>query len=157
MSANPPVTAFHSGQGFSVTPDLCELNVDVRTTPGFDAHDAETLVRKAVAELDAELPAPRPTGITPVASWPPFQLAPHEQPAAAVLNAAAAEGLAVRAKTAGPSNIGNLLAGEGIPATAGFGPAYEGLHGFDERARLAELPQVYAVYHRAVLDLLQAL
>ncbi|WP_338932450.1 M20/M25/M40 family metallo-hydrolase [Streptomyces netropsis] len=151
------VTAFHSGQGFSVTPDLCELNVDVRTTPGFDAHDAETLVRKAVAELDAELPAPRPTGITPVASWPPFRLAPHEQPAAAVLNAAAAEGLTVRAKTAGPSNIGNLLAGEGIPATAGFGPAHEGLHGIDERAHLAELPQVYAVYHRAVLDLLQAL
>ncbi|GAA0418348.1 M20 family metallopeptidase [Streptomyces luteireticuli] len=150
------VTAFHSGQGFSVTPDLCELNVDIRTTPAFDAHDAETLVRKAVAELDAELPAPRPTGITPVASWPPFRLATDEQPAAALLNAAATEGLVVRPKTAGPSNIGNLLAGEGIPATAGFGPVYEGLHGIDERVRLAELPQVYAVYHRAVLDLLHA-
>ncbi|MDG4533284.1 M20 family metallopeptidase [Streptomyces sp. AV19] len=150
------VTAIHGGQGFSVTPDRCDLNVDVRTTPVFDAHDAETLVRKAVAELDAELPAPRPTGITPVASWPPFRLAAHEQPAAALLNAAATEGLAVRPKTAGPSNIGNLLAGEGIPATAGFGLAYEGLHGIDERARLAELPQVYAVYHRAVLGLLRA-
>ncbi|MEV6777847.1 M20 family metallopeptidase [Streptomyces syringium] len=151
------VTAFHGGQGFSVTPDLCELNIDVRTTPAFDADDAETLMRKTVAELDAELPAPRPTGINPVASWPPFRLDTHEQPAAALLNAAVAEGLTVRAKTAGPSNIGNLLAGKGIPATAGFGLAYEGLHGIDERARLAELPQVYAVYHRAVLDLLQAL
>ncbi|SPE57395.1 hypothetical protein SNS2_3065 [Streptomyces netropsis] len=60
----------------------------------------------------------------------------------------------MRAKTAGPSNIGNLLAGEGIPATAGFGVPYRGLHGIDERARLAELPTVYAVYQRAVLDLL---
>ncbi|MEU5239710.1 M20 family metallopeptidase [Streptomyces lydicus] len=150
------VTSFHGGQGFSVTPDLCELNVDIRTTPTFDAHDAETLIRKAVAELDAELPAPKPTEITPVASWPPFRLREDEQPAAALLTAAAEAGLVVRAKTAGPSNIGNLLAGEGIPATAGFGLAYEGLHGIDERAHLAELPQVYAAYQRAVLDLLRA-
>ncbi|MGW1024778.1 M20 family metallopeptidase [Streptomyces sp. NPDC002577] len=150
------VTSFHGGEGFSVTPDRCELNIDVRTTPGFDAHDAETLVRKAVAELDAELPAPQPTAITPVATWPPFRLTEDEQPAAALLGAAAEAGLTVRAKTAGPSNIGNLLAGEGIPATAGFGVPYEGLHGIDERAHLAELPTVYAAYKRAVLDLLQA-
>lgn len=31
------VTALHGGQGFSVTPSRCELNVDVRTTPSFDA------------------------------------------------------------------------------------------------------------------------
>ncbi|MEU1668428.1 M20/M25/M40 family metallo-hydrolase [Streptomyces sparsogenes] len=150
------VTSFHGGQGFSVTPDRCELNVDVRTTPAFDAHDAETLVRKAVAELDAELPAPKPTKITPVASWPPFRLREDEEPAAALLSAAAEAGLPVRGKTAGPSNIGNLLAGEGIPATAGFGLVYEGLHATDERARLAELPQIYAIYQRAVLGLLRA-
>ncbi|MGR3932994.1 M20 family metallopeptidase [Streptomyces sp. BRA346] len=150
------VTAFHGGQGFSVTPDRCELNVDIRTTPTFDGHDAETLVSKAVAELDAEVPAPKPTEVTPVATWPPFRLTEGEQPAAALLGAAAEAGLTVRAKTAGPSNIGNLLAGEGIPATAGFGLPYEGLHGIDERAHLAQLPTVYAVYQRAVLDLLRA-
>ncbi|MEI5011938.1 M20/M25/M40 family metallo-hydrolase [Streptomyces sp. PmtA] len=150
------VTALHGGQGFSVTPDRCDVNVDIRTTPAFDAHDAETLVRKAVDELDAELPAPKATEITPVATWPPFRLSDNEQPAAALLKAADEAGLAVRAKTAGPSNIGNLLAGEGIRATAGFGVPYEGLHGTDERARLADLPTVYAVYRRAVLDLLRA-
>ncbi|MEU5690126.1 peptidase dimerization protein [Streptomyces venezuelae] len=149
------VTAFHGGQDFSVTPDRCDLNVDIRTTPTFDGHDAETLVRKAVAELDAELPTPTPTEITPVATWPPFRLAEDEQPAAALLNAAAQAGLAVNPKTAGPSNIGNLLAGHGIPATAGFGVPYVGLHGIDERAHLAELPTVYRVYQRAVLNLLQ--
>lgn len=148
------VTAIHGGQGFSVTPDRVELNVDVRTTPAFAARDAEALVRGAVAALDAELPAPTPTDITPVATWPPFRLAADEQPAAALLNAAAEAGLTVRPKTAGPSNIGNLLAGEGIAATAGFGVPYEGLHGIDERAHLAELPQVHAVYRRAVLGLL---
>ncbi|MEU0989215.1 M20/M25/M40 family metallo-hydrolase [Streptomyces sp. NPDC005953] len=149
------VTTFHGGEGFSVIPDRCDLNIDVRTTPGFGAHDAETLVRKVVAELDADLPGPRPTEVNPVVSWPPFRLAEDEQPAAALLTAAAGAGLTVRAKTAGPSNIGNLLAGEGITGvTAGFGVPYEGLHGIDERAHLGELPTVYAVYHRAVLDLL---
>lgn len=149
------VTAFHGGQGFSVTPDLCELNVDVRTTPGFDGHDAETLVRKAVAELDADLAVPVPTDVEEVACWPPFRLGRDEQPAAALLDAATSEGLTVRPKVAGPSNIGNLLAREGIPAVAGFGPVYEGLHGIDERVRLADVPQVYAVYRRTVLDLLR--
>lgn len=148
------VTAFHGGQGFSVTPDRVDINVDVRTTPTFDAHDAETLVRKAVAEVDAELPAPVPTEVAQAAAWPPFRLGEDEQPAAALLSAAAKARLTVRPKTAGPSNIGNLLAGEGIPATAGFGVPYEGLHGIDERAHLAELPTVYAIYQGAVLDLL---
>ncbi|KOG63990.1 peptidase dimerization protein [Streptomyces griseoflavus] len=148
------VTSFHGGQGFSVTPDRCELNVDIRTTPAFDGAAAESLVRKAVAELDAHLPAAEPTDITPVATWPPFRLAPDEQPAAALLSAAAEAGLTVRTKTAGPSNIGNLLAGQGIAATAGFGVPYQGLHALDERAHLAELPTVYAVYQRAVLGLL---
>lgn len=150
------VTSCHGGQGFSVVPDLCELGVDIRTTPAFDARAAEHLIREAVADLDARLPAPRPTAITPVASWPPYRLEKDQQPAAALLDAATAEGPAVRAKTAGPSNIGNLLADEGIPATAGFGVRYEGLHGVDERACLADLPAVHGVYRRAVFTLLGA-
>ncbi|MDN3024212.1 M20/M25/M40 family metallo-hydrolase [Streptomyces sp. S.PB5] len=142
------VTSIHGGEGFSVVPDLCEVGVDIRTTPGFGAREAEDLVRRAVAALGTS------AAVTPVASWPPFRLAEGEQPAAALLEAAAHEGLTVRAKTAGPSNIGNLLAAEGIPATAGFGVRYEGLHGTDERARLADLPVMHAAYRRAVLGLL---
>ncbi|MEV7778812.1 M20/M25/M40 family metallo-hydrolase [Kitasatospora sp. NPDC088351] len=150
------VTAIEGGQGFSVSPDRCDLNVDIRTTPAFDGTDAESLVRKACAELDAAFPVPEPTQVTTIACWPPFQLRPDEEPAAALLQAARAVGLQVRPKVAGPSNIGNLLAGEGIPATAGFGLPYIGLHGTDERAHLAELPLVHAAYHRAVLALLSA-
>jgi succinyl-diaminopimelate desuccinylase len=148
------VTYCHGGEGFSAVPDRCAIGVDVRTTPGFGARAAEDLVRAAVEELDAALPAPRPTDVTAVASWPPYRLAEDEQPAAALLGAAAGQGLRVRAKTAGPSNIGNLLAAEGIPATAGFGLPYEGLHGVDELVHLADLPVVHAVYRQAVLDLL---
>lgn len=148
------VTAVRGGEGFSVTADRCDMNVDFRTTPEFTVEDADKLVRKTAAQLDADLPGPAPTEVTEITAWPPFRLEPDEQPAAALLAGAAETGLAVRAKVAGPSNIGNLLAGHGIPATAGFGVPYEGLHGIDERADLAELPRVHAVYHRAVLALL---
>lgn len=50
------VTFCHGGQGFSVVPDLCEMGVDIRTTPHFDAHAAERLVREAVGELDSRVP-----------------------------------------------------------------------------------------------------
>lgn len=91
-------------------PDLCALNVDVRLTPAFDAEAAETLVRKAAAQLDAELPGPLPTHIEPIATWPPFRLRHDEQPAAALMAAARRAGIDATPKTAGPSNIGNLLA-----------------------------------------------
>jgi succinyl-diaminopimelate desuccinylase len=58
-------------------------------------------------------------------------------------------------KVAGPSNIGNYLAGLGIPATAGFGVVYEGLHGTDERIRIDSIPAVQVGYHQALLTLLQ--
>jgi succinyl-diaminopimelate desuccinylase len=72
------------------------------------------------------------------------------------LQAAGRAGLAPVAKIAGPSNIGNYLAGLGIPATAGFGVDYRGLHGTDERIRLDSIPPVQAAYHRALLSLLRA-
>jgi succinyl-diaminopimelate desuccinylase len=44
----------------------------------------------------------------------------------------------------------------GIPATAGFGVDYRGLHDTDERIRLDSVPIVQAVYHQALLTLLHA-
>jgi succinyl-diaminopimelate desuccinylase len=72
----------------------------------------------------------------------------------ALLTAAEANGVAATAKVAGPSNIGNYLAGLGIPATAGFGVGYRGLHGTDEQIALESIPLVQATYHQALLTLL---
>jgi succinyl-diaminopimelate desuccinylase len=62
--------------------------------------------------------------------------------------------MAPATKSAGPSNIGNHLAGLGIPAIAGFGVDYQGLHGADERIRLDSIPAVQAAYHHALRTLL---
>jgi NADH:ubiquinone oxidoreductase subunit 4 (subunit M) len=64
----------------------------------------------------------------------------------ALLAAADAAGVAATAKVAGPSNIGNYLAGLGIPTTAGFGIDYRGLHGTDERIALESIAETAIVF-----------
>ncbi|MEC3979026.1 M20 family metallopeptidase [Amycolatopsis sp. H20-H5] len=132
------VTEIRGGESFSTVPDHCLVGIDIRLT------DA----------LDATYPASRATTIETITSWPPYQLGGDDQPAAALLAGAMAAGINARHKVAGPSNIGNFLAGLGIPSTAGFGLPYQGLHGPDERAHLEALPAVQAAYHHAALSLL---
>lgn len=156
----PPKLTVTSIQGgasgaYSVVPDRCELEIDVRLTPSFDADDAWDLLTKAVAEVDATHPAPRRSQLQRTTqSWPPFKLpADHELPGALAEGARTA-GYAPIPVVAGPSNIGNLLAARGIPATAGFGVRYRNLHAADEAIEIASIPLVQTTYHHAVLDLL---
>jgi succinyl-diaminopimelate desuccinylase len=147
------VTAVEAGQGFSVVPDLCTVNVDVRTTRAFTETEAADLVAAAVAKVDADWPDTAPTLVEAHTRWPAYAL-PEESPLRSSLVGAAAEhGVRLEAKIAGPSNIGNYLAGLGVPATAGFGPAYEGLHATDERVRIDTIPTAQAVYDHAIRGL----
>jgi succinyl-diaminopimelate desuccinylase len=155
LPARLTVTAISGGQGYSTVPDLCTFHVDVRLTPAFDDGAANGLLRSAAAAVDAAWPGTQPTHIEITTRWPAFAL-PGEAPLrTALLTAARSAGLATTAKIAGPSNIGNYLAGLAVPATAGFGVEYAGLHGTDERIRLDSIPPVQAVYHQALLTLLR--
>lgn len=151
------VTSIRGGApgGYSVVPDRCELEVDIRLTPSFDADAARTLLRRTLAELDGELPAPRRSVVELTTEpWPPFQLAADHRLPAALRAGAVGSGFDPILVVAGPSNIGNLLATHDIPATAGFGVRYRALHGTDEAIELATVAPVQAAYHRALLTLL---
>jgi len=150
------VTEIHGGEGLTAVPDHTAVGVDIRLTDALDAAAAEKLLSTAAAHLDARFPAPRPTTIEIIQSWPPYQLAPTDQPAAALLAGAEAAGLPARPKVAGPSNIGNLMATQMIPTTAGYGLPYAGLPGTDESVDLTALPAIQTAYHQAVLTLLNA-
>ena len=156
LPARLTVTAVTGGEGYSTVPDLCTLNVDVRLTPALDAAAAAGLLHQAVSAVDRSWPGTPPASVEIVTRWPPYALADGSPLRDALLHAAAGEGVPAAAKVAGPSNIGNYLAGLGIPALAGFGVAYQGLHGTDERIRLDTVPVVQAVYHQALLTLLPA-
>lgn len=148
------VTAIDGGQGYSLTPDLCTVNVDIRTTPTFDEIAASALVNHLVTRVDGQWPETRLTHVELTTRWAAYALPANSRLRMTLLEAAHALGVEVQAKVAGPSNIGNYLAGIGIPATAGFGVAYTGLHATDERIRLDTIPTVQAVYHATVLSLL---
>ena len=155
LPAKLTVTAIIGGEGYSVTPDLCTLNVDIRTTPAFGTGAAADLLEQFVTGVDGQWPGTRPTLIQADTGWPAYVLDADSRVRVALLDAAHAAGVEVEPKIAGPSNIGNYLAGLGIPATAGFGVDHLGLHASDERIRLDTVPTVQAVYHAAALALLQ--
>jgi succinyl-diaminopimelate desuccinylase len=135
-------------------PDLCTVNVDVRLTPAWDSDAALTLVRAHTAAVDTQWSDTGPTGVEVTTRWSAFALPPDSPLGAALLKAAEAIGVLATSKVAGPSNVGNYLAGLGIPATVGFGVARVGLHGSDERIGLASIPLVQATCHQALLRLL---
>jgi succinyl-diaminopimelate desuccinylase len=156
LPARLTVTAISGGEGYSMVPDLCTLNVDVRLTPALDGASAAALLTRVAAGVDAAWPGSPPTEVEVTTRWPPYALPDGSPLREALLRAAWSAGLAPAARVAGPSNIGNYLAGLGIPATAGFGVGYVGLHGIDERIRLDSIPVVQAAYHQALLTLLHA-
>jgi succinyl-diaminopimelate desuccinylase len=149
------VTKIHGGESYSVVPDRCAVDVDVRLTPTFPPEAAVSLLRTAVAELDRIQPTGTETEIEFEENWPAYHLSESAPIRVALMTAAEKHlGAPIAAKVAGPSNIGNYLASLGIDATAGLGVRYEGLHGTDERIELATIPAVQATYHEAVLSLL---
>jgi succinyl-diaminopimelate desuccinylase len=150
------VTAITGGRGYSITPDLCTINVDFRTTPTFDDAAAGRLLQQLVTQVDHAWPGTQPTLIEPDIRWPAYVLPSDSPLRAAITDAATGFEVELTAKVAGPSNIGNYLAGLGIPATAGFGVTYTGLHATDERIRLDTMPTVQSTYHAAILSLLDA-
>lgn len=155
LPARLTITAITGGEGYSAVPDLCTLNVDIRLTPAFTREAASGLLRQQADAIDRAWPGTPGTSIQFTTSWPEYALPADSPLRTALMDAARESGLAPEPKIAGPSNIGNYLAGLGIPATAGFGVDYVGLHGTDERIRLDTIESVQASYHRALLSLFQ--
>ncbi len=145
------------GKGYTAVPDVCRIKVDARLTPAFDAAQARALINGVVQAIDATMPTILATVALEEESWPPYVLAPQSALLAALSKAAKEVcGKDVPAKVAGPSNIGNYLAGQGIETICGFGVTYKGLHATDECIELATIAPVLKVYQRAVEILLSA-
>lgn len=155
---HPPsltITAIAGGEGFSTVPDLCSVKVDLRLTPSFDEDSARELLRACAERVDSEIPTPAATRLEEHETWPAYQLAEDEPIARALLTAARERlGGPVEARVAGPSNIGNLCAAHGVPATCGFGVEAINVHAANEAARIEDLAAVYETYRAAVTALL---
>lgn len=114
LSAKLTVTAISGGEGYSMIPNLCTINIDIRLTPALDDPAAVALLREVVASTDAAWPCTPPTDVEVTTRWPPYALPDSSPLRDALLHGATRAGMAPVAKVAGPSNIGNYLAGLGI-------------------------------------------
>jgi succinyl-diaminopimelate desuccinylase len=70
LPARLTVTAISGGEGYSVLPDLCLVNVDVRLTPVFDCRAAVKTVRDTAAAVDDDWAGTQPTDVEVTTSWP---------------------------------------------------------------------------------------
>jgi len=147
-------TSIRGGGSFTLVPDRCELELDMRLTPAFDDAGARRTLQDAVARLDADRSAPA-TRIEWLPGWPACQLDPDTPMVRALVHAAsAAFGHPVPTAVAGPSSIANYLATLGIPATAGLGVSYRNIHAPDEAVELATLEPTFRAYRNALIRLL---
>jgi succinyl-diaminopimelate desuccinylase len=145
--------------GFTAVPDRCELKVDIRLTPRFDARHARDLIADAIRAHDIAYTASPAnkllTDIEWIDGWPAYRVSDTHPMLNALCKAARhVFGAAPPCEVAGPSNIGNYLASLSIPALCGFGPRGEQLHATDERVELASIAPVYRIYEDALLELL---
>ena len=148
------VTGCHGGDGPSITPDRCNIAVDIRLTPDFDSTHAHAILARTTAAIDETWPDTPPTGIIPTLDWPPYNIPEDDPLTRAILDAARTHNLTVTPKIAGPSSIGNYLAGIGIPATAGFGLEYQHLHATNENISITSIAPTQTVYQTALRSLL---
>lgn len=150
------VTRIRGGAGFSIVPDKCDLNIDIRLTPDFDALAASAWLENIIRQLDDGMPSPKPTGIRKLNSWPAYRLDSRSRLASNLKEGAEwALGREVPLEVTGPSNIANYLAAGSIEATAGFGVDYRNIHAPDERVRLASFEPAFIAYRFALSKLLQ--
>jgi succinyl-diaminopimelate desuccinylase len=155
LSPSLTVTGIAGGESFSTIPDRCDLKVDMRLTPDFDAAAARDLLRATVNDIDAAHPATPPTSVHEAESWPPYHLPPRAPIVQAMLDAAHTHHKPdIEPVVGGPSNVGNYFAAHGIDATCGFGVTYENLHAPNERIKLNTIQMTSDVYSTAIQSLL---
>ena len=155
LAAKLTPTGIRGGGEFSLVPDLCALELDIRLTPAFDDTAARAFLMTAIKGMDAHAQVP-PTEVEWLPGWPAYQLEP-EHPMVQALSQSAREafGHAVPPAVVGPSSIANYLATLGVGATAGLGVSYRNIHAPDECVQLETLEPTFLAYRDALIRLLQ--
>ncbi len=147
-------TSIRGGGCFSLVPDVCELELDIRTTPAFDDLTARKHLETAVAWLDVDRVVPK-TGLEWIPGWPAYRLDPENSMVKVLIDSAcSAFGHTIPKAVVGPSSIANFLSTLSIPATAGLGVSYRNIHSPDESVLLKTLMPAFQSYRNALLNLL---
>ena len=140
------ITKIRGGYNFTVTPDKCIVDVDIRLTPLFTFNDARQLINESIKKIDNLYS--KKTVLTEKESWPAYYLDNNSYILNLIKNIASKQfGKQLPSIICGPSNIGNYLSIHGIDAVCGFGVTYENLHAANEGIDLDSINDIYYVYY----------
>jgi succinyl-diaminopimelate desuccinylase len=154
MKPEATVTRVVGGESYSVVPDICAMYVDIRTTGAFGREAASEWLQQIITRVDDEWPSP-PTQVTITGSQDAFRVPAQATFVEALATSASAVfDRPIPAEVVGPSNVGNYFASFGVPATAGFGVTYRGLHAVNECIEVATLQPSYETYLGAIAALM---
>jgi acetylornithine deacetylase len=141
------ITMIHGGTAVNIVPDLCEIWVDRRVSPGEDPAEVLPAVRRVIEGLRAEAPGLRYTLGEPFLDGP-LDPAGGEAFAARVQGALRDLGLDDTLGGVGYGSDGSTLADAGIPVVL-LGPGdIAQAHREDEFLEIAQLERAVEVYER---------
>ncbi|WP_321884080.1 M20 family metallopeptidase [Burkholderia cepacia] len=156
LPAKITITNINSHGSFGNIPDRCELQVDIRLTPKFNAEKARAAVLNIVESFDAPDQGLRTSTLRWIEGWPAYRIE-ETHPIIKVLRDTSHRelGKILPLAVSGPSNVGNYLASIGVHAMCGFGVQCEGVHSADERIKIGSIAPVYRVYEQTLLQLMR--
>jgi succinyl-diaminopimelate desuccinylase len=143
------VTHLSGGEGFSVVPDHATCNIDIRLTREFDGATAMHWLEEIVRAVDGQ------SRIETIDHWPAYLVDPtHGLVSSFAAAAERAFGRRIATEVCGPSNIGNLLAAQGVPTICAPGVSFGSMHAANEWADIDSIEPVYDMYCDAAVRFL---
>lgn len=143
------VTRLEGGEGFSIVPDRATCHIDIRLTRAFDRAKASRWLEETARSVDEQ------SRIETVDHWSAYLVEPGDRLVESFVTAAEhAFGRRITTDVCGPSNIGNLLATQGVPTLCAPGVSFGNMHAADEWADIGSFEPVYAMYCEAVRQFL---
>jgi len=140
---------------FTTSPAYGWIGIDFRKVPGLEETSCRQLVRHAAKVARSKANQSVKVRMQSLLDWPAYKLKLDEPIVSALSRAAEAHfASAPKRKVVGPSNVGNLLAGYGIPTICGYGVRYENMHAPFERADISQVGKFEDVYLAALRSLL---
>lgn len=133
------------------------ISVDTRTVPSFEIEQSRATLVQTSTQMESQANGILSVHVHNQEAWPAFCLDQNHSLRQAMESAIAVEQgeASIPSKVSGPSNVGNLLAKFGVPATTGYGVAFEGIHATNESIDLTTIHSTLAVYLQAMQRLMK--
>jgi succinyl-diaminopimelate desuccinylase len=144
-------STIHGGTTINVVPDLCQAQLDVRTTPELNHSQLQKIIDRVISHLKRQS-SDFNLDYQYLVGHEAYQVKPKD-PVVTTFQTAIKHTLHLspRLSACGPSHTGNLLAEHHIPVII-WGPRGTNVHAYNEYVDIHSLPATAEIYAQAALN-----